>query len=143
MRSCTPGNLLRGPLGALIALLGCLLVAPSNVQAGCSRSVAHTSGYERLIELVRSGPEDSSGPFRGASPTSDPLRRRPCSGPSCSEGPQSPTAPSVEIPRYVEPWAYLGFALATPRLGSSPRELVVDDLQPLLGITAIFHPPRP
>ena len=139
MPSCTSGKWLRLPVGALLALLACTFVAPTKARAGCSRYVTHPSSHERLLDMLGPGPDD-----RGAEATRmpAPARRLPCSGPSCSENTPSPTAPSVDFARFIEPWAHLGFGLVMSGLDSSALESAPDDLRSLLAMTAIFHPPR-
>lgn len=137
MRLCSSGTRLRLAAGAIIVLWACLFVAPTKSEAGCSRYVTHRSGHERFIDVLLADSDDA-----GQSPIPAPNRPRPCSGPSCSENVPVPSAPSVSVTKFVEPWANLCPALMVPDLGTPLLHSSEDDPHPAPGVAAIFHPPR-
>ncbi len=141
MKISASERLLRPVVGACLTLLACLVVAPSNAQAGCSSRVSHGSEYALGADLIEQA-------FRlgDQSPLSPRLPQdlpRPCSGPTCSKLPAIPAPPSVAETRTVESWAYHGGALISlPALDARllpppPRDLHTIHVGP-----SVFHPPR-
>src|SRR5690242_11146145 len=144
MRSSVTERSLRRPAGALLALLGWALVAPSVARAGCSHYVTYQAERDALAVLFAPsvvGVAEDQPAGRWTPPP--PQRPRPCSGPSCSKPPAAPAVPSVAVTRHVEAWAFLGDPLAPPGLTSTRLDAPASRPCPVRTAGTVFHPPRP
>jgi hypothetical protein len=143
MRGLLAGKSVRLTTAALLALLACSLVAPSDAKAGCSSHVAHWSGHEPLAHFL--DPLVAGRSVRSqdeSTPATTPDHPRPCSGPSCSGKSTPPAVPALSEVRYVELWACLGRTVMLPELDSGLVTASSSGLNPALAAPEIFHPPR-
>ncbi|WP_145952072.1 hypothetical protein [Paludisphaera borealis] len=130
-------------VGALIALLACSHLAPSQARAGCSYYVLHRSTSGDMADHLDPLVSGMAMTLAGEPSHSDgPRRPKPCSGPSCSGWPDSPTPPSVSATKFVEPWAYLAPLWSRPEIDSALLPISSHDLCPIHRGEPIHHPPR-
>ncbi|MDG3004357.1 hypothetical protein [Paludisphaera mucosa] len=129
--------------GAILSLLVTGLIAPSQAQAGCAHYVKHRSAADafahRLDPLVAGSAEASTD---APSTPDGPRRPAPCSGPSCSGQPASPTPPPVTTIKLVEAWACLVPRRSPSRIDSTPTLPPSCTLGPIHRGEPVFHPPR-
>lgn len=128
--------------GAFLTLLVGAAVAPSQARAGCGHYVV--SEFERArsvstdLRILGEPPGDHSG--RAPAPAE--RRERPCSGPSCSEGPQRPEAPTVTATPAGDRWCD---TTATARVADPAAGGALEDgpsPRPLIRPTSLERPPR-
>ena len=139
------------PRTRAIVLLVLALFAPGSAWAGCSHST-FSKGHEfrtfaNLDQLITGanspmGQGDLTRPSPGRS---DPGRRLPCSGPSCSGRVplSSPLSTSFSGVDNLSDWGLLSFDSLAPRRSTVRRHRDGDLLpHPSLGLSPVFHPPR-
>lgn len=127
-------------LGALLALLGCGLVAPGQAKAGCRHPGLSAWGSSAMLGALDVLMVGDAAPALRQAPVEAPA---PCEGPSCSGQNAPPLAPSSTKPHDPgQRWALGAFSapVADSRSEATPR----DDarLRPTHISLAIFHPPR-
>jgi len=119
-------------------VLAALALAPSSAEASCGHGVTSRVGRSLSdLTILRYSAGTRSDPMPSGSHGD-----RPCSGPSCSRGQDSPAAPTPSISPRREHWC-----LTTPPLPPSGVELVggliADDLPHPLYFTSVpERPPR-
>lgn len=119
-------------LGAALALLAGVLLAPAAVRAGCGDHVMVIASAQNNAPISAPVP-----------PTMPAKKHAPCSGPHCTRAPLAPApAPAVpvgpsgpEAARILEP-LLLPASQSSPYLGECPRQT------PLLIASSVYHPPR-
>jgi hypothetical protein len=119
-------------LGAALAVLAGVLLAPTPARAGCGDHVILMSGTDSLA---------SKAPM--PAPIQPNEKPAPCSGPTCSHSPIAPApAPTAPVAPSVPEWACV-LALSTlPVVTFSPHPLD-NRREPLLSLaSSIYHPPR-
>jgi hypothetical protein len=134
-----------------IMLLVLALFAPGSAWAGCSHS-AFSKGHEfqkfaNLDQLITgaNSPMGQGDLTRPSPERSDPGRRLPCSGPSCSGRVplSSPLSTAFSGVDNLSDWGLLSFDSLAPwrstvRLHRDGAPLP----HPSLGLSPVFHPPR-
>ncbi len=129
----TPTRLAPATFVALAALLA---FAPGTAEAGCSSRV-HGGDQPRPIGLAALADlgDDDDAPAPGRIP--------PCSGPSCSDGPGTPMAPTLLTPDLGrELWCHLVAACGRDRDGRFLAPCDGPPVSPSTSPTDVERPPR-
>ncbi|HTU91056.1 MAG TPA: hypothetical protein VMF69_13340 [Gemmataceae bacterium] len=119
-------------LGAALALLAGVLLAPAAARAGCGEHVVVIASLENNVPMSAPAP-----------PTTPAKKHAPCSGPHCTRSPLAPPpAPLVpvgpggsDVARILEPLLLpANHSVPCPR--ESPREHAI------FLASSVYHPPR-
>ena len=122
--------------GGLLALALCIGLAPARAVAGCDHDAAVGGGFgPGHFELLAKA---------GALPRSprSPGGKAPCSGPTCSDAPHAPPAPTTMVPGTPADWGCLAAIVTIP--APPPAELPTSPAtsHPQHVGATVFHPPR-
>lgn len=135
-----PGQARRWLVGALFALLACVLSAPPAAGAGCGRALDWSGGPDYLEALAHAG---ALAPATDAASADLPKESSPCPGGICSRGPNTPPTPTLSLNGPAPQWAVLMERPA--QFTSEPALLPRDEAarRPTHHGRSLFHPPRP
>jgi hypothetical protein len=125
---------------ALLALLGCCVIASTVARADCGDYVHFNAGTRQLVGQAE---QDAGNHLLEAKPTLHPLRHnRPCQGPECSQGRVPTPEPLASVRLIVEHWGCPTPPTPLPANDSGVALAGSAVCEPDRSLSTIFHPPR-